>query len=176
MMQRLILRPLAVALALAGYATGASAQQPGTRVTRDFVQAAAQTDEFEILEATTALAQSQDQQVRAFAQAMIQAHGETTESLKTAVAKAGLDQPKPGISGDQSSFLASLQSMRGADFDKAYIRQQTLVHHAALAVIQAYATSGDDATIRQAAAATVPIVASHLEMLARMAGGANGSQ
>lgn len=175
-MRRPILSSLAASLALVGTATGVSAQPPGTRMTRDFVQATAQTDQFEILEATTALAQSQDQQVRAFAQAMIEAHAQTTASVKAAVAKAGLEQPTPGISGDQSGFLASLQSQRGVDFDKTYIRQQMLVHRAALAVVQGYASAGDDATIRQAAAATVPIISSHLDMLVQMTGGASGSQ
>jgi putative membrane protein len=153
---------------VAALATAAMAQQPGSRQTRDFVQAAAQSDTFEMLEATTALAQSQDAQVRSFAQAMIQAHHQTSDALRQAVTKVSLEQPNPGVSGDQSAFLAALQSARGADFDKLYVRQQVLAHRAALAVEQGYATSGDDATIRQVASTTVPIVSSHLQMAEQM--------
>jgi putative membrane protein len=148
------------------------AQDPGSRQAREFVQAAAQTDEFEIMEAHTALAQSTDSQVRSFAQAMIEAHTQTREAMRRAVEKAGLKPPAPGMNGDQSNFLASLQSQRGVDFDRTYIRQQALAHRAALAVQEAYAASGDQPAIRQAAAAAVPIISNHLamaeQMLARM--------
>jgi putative membrane protein len=159
-------RSLIGVLAASAIVAGATAAPPaGTRMTRDFVQAAAQTDEFEIMEATTALAQSHDAQVRSFAQAMIQAHRQTTADLKQAVAKAGLEQPKSGLSGDHSAFLAALQSQRGADFDRTYLKQQMLGHHSALAVMQGYAASGDDPTVRQVAIAAVPILTSHLQML-----------
>lgn len=146
----------------------AVAQPPGSRQTRDFVQAAAQSDQFEILEATTALAQSEDPQVRTFAQTMIEAHRQTSERLEQAVAKAGLEQPNPGISGDQSMFLASLQSQRGPDFDKTYIRQQVLAHQAALATENGYAGSGDETMIREVATAIIPTVNAHLQMAERM--------
>jgi putative membrane protein len=166
MMRLFPFRSLTGVLAASAIVAGATAAPPaGTRMTRDFVQAAAQTDEFEIVESTTVLAQSQDAQVRSFAQAMIQAHRQTTADLKQAVAKVGLEEPKPGMSGDQSAFLAALQSQRGADFDRTYLKQQMLVHHSALTVMQGYAASGDDPTIRQVAIAAVPIVTSHLQML-----------
>lgn len=164
------------ALTMAMLSAPAAAQASGSRQTRDFVQAAAQSDQFEILEAHTALAQSSDAGIRAFAQSMIQAHQDTAAHLRQAAAKAGLEPPKPGLSGDQSMFLAALQSQRGQDFDRTYVRQQMLAHQSALAVEQAYASAGDDQDIRQIAIATVPIVSTHLEMLARMAGNGNGER
>lgn len=163
------------ALSAAILATPAVAQEPGSRETRDFVQAAAQSDQFEIMEAQTALAQSADPQVRAFAQQMIQAHQQTSASLVQAATGAGLKPPKPGLAGDQSMFLAALQSQRGPDFDKTYVRQQVLAHSAALAVEQAYAASGDNAAIKQVAASTVPIISSHLQMAETMKASMGGS-
>jgi putative membrane protein len=151
-------------------AVPAVAQEPGTRQTREFIQAAAQTDQFEIMEAMTALAQSSDDRVRGFAREMIQTHRQTSATLQQAVEKAGLKPPQPGLSGDQSMFLASLQSQRGLDFDKTYIKQQALAHRAALAVQQGYATSGDNQAIRQAAASTVPIITHHLQMVEQLQG------
>lgn len=142
----------------------AAAQQSGSRQTREFVQAAAQSDQFEIMEAHTALAQSTDPRVRDFAQQMLQAHQQTSATLLQAAASSELQPPEPGLSGDQSAFLAALQSQRGSEFDKAYIRQQVLAHRSTLAVEQAYAASGDNAMIRQVAASTVPIVTAHLQM------------
>jgi putative membrane protein len=153
----------------------AAAQQVGSRQTREFVQAAAQSDEFEIMEAHTVLVQSTDPQVRAFAQQMLQAHQQTSASLIQAATRAGLEPPTPGLGGDQSAFLAALQSQRGADFDMTYVRQQVLAHDAALAVEQGYASSGDNPAIQQAAAATLPIIASHLQMAERMKASMGGS-
>jgi putative membrane protein len=148
-------------------ATTAAVAEPGSRQTRDFVQAAAQSDQFEIMEGRTALAQSTNPHVRAFAEAMIEAHERTGEQLRKAAIGAGLNPPKPGLGGDQSMFLAALQSQRGADFDKAYIRQQVLAHAAALAIERDYAASGDNETIRQAASLTVPIISAHEQMAER---------
>ena len=153
----------------------AVAQEPGSRQTREFLQATAQSDQFEIMEAHTALAQATDPQVRAFAQQMIPAHQQTSASLIQAVTSAGLQPPKPGLGGDQSAFLAALQSQRGADFDKTYVRQQVLAHRAALAVEQGYAASGDDPTMKQAAAAMVPIITAHLQMAEQMLASMGGS-
>jgi len=96
---------------------------------------------------------------------MIQAHLRTAADLKQAVTKAGLEKPKPGLSGDQSAFLAALQSQRGADFDRTYLKQQMLVHRSAVVVMRGYSSSGEDPTIRQAATAEISILASHLQML-----------
>jgi len=166
---------LGLMAAAATLATPALAQDPGSRQTREFVQAAAQSDQFEIMEAQTVLAQSQTPRVRAFAEAMIQAHRQTSADLLQAVQKAGLKLPNPGIGGDQSAFLAALQSQRGPDLDRTYLRQQALAHRSALAVEQGYAASGDEATVRQAAVAAVPIITSHLKMAEQMEAEAGGS-
>jgi putative membrane protein len=143
-------------------------QEPGSRQTREFVQASAQSDQFEILEGYTALAESSDPNVRAFTQDMIETHQQTTDTLLRAAARAGLSPPNPGISGDQSMMLAALQSARGANFDKTFIRQQALAHQSALVTRQIYAASGDDTTIKQTAVAAMPIISSHLQMAARI--------
>jgi putative membrane protein len=155
----------------------AFAQDPSSRQTREFVQAAAQTDQFEILEGTTALAESKDPNVRAFAAQMIGVHRQSTADLLNAVASAGLKPPLPGLNGDQSQFLAALQSQRGRDFDKSYVRQQVLVHRAALAVAQAYASDSDgvNAFVRTAAAAAVLVIKSHLAMAEQMQATEDGS-
>jgi putative membrane protein len=170
MTRRLVYRCFALRLAAASTALLAGtawAHPPASPQTRDFVQAAAQSDEFEMLEGRTALAQSDDPKVRDFAKAMIQAHGRTSEQIRRAVAASGLEPPRRGISGDQSMFLAALQSARGAAFDKLYFRQQLLAHRAALAVVGDYAAMGTDAAVRQAAGAIVPVISSHLEMAER---------
>jgi putative membrane protein len=158
-----------IGMLLAGLAiVPATAQPPGSRQTREFIQAAGESDTFEMMEARTALGQSSDPQVIAFAQQMIRDHGETTQRLEQATALAGLPPPPMSVGASQSPFLASLQSLRGPDFDRAYWQQQALAHRSTLVVEQAYATSGDDPAIRSVAAAAIRIISSHLAVAEQM--------
>jgi putative membrane protein len=155
--------------------TGWAAPPPGSRQTRDFVEAAAQSDAFEVLEAQTVLATTRDPAIRAFAEHMIHDHGETTRALVQAAARSGLEPPPAGISSDQAALLGALQSLRGHDFDVAYLRQQMIAHSGALAVEQQYARSGDDPAVRAAAAAATPMIAAHLAMVEQLRAKLGGS-
>jgi len=150
-----------------------AAQDKGSRQTRDYIQAAGQSDAFEILEAETALTQSNDPQVRAFAQQMVQDHGQTSQSLKQATIKSGLEPPPTGVGADQAPLLAALQSVREPEFDKLYWRHQLIGHSSALTTAQKYAAEGDDPAIRQKAQASVSIITSHLTIAQRKADAGN---
>ena len=153
-------------------ATPAAAQAAGSRQTREFIQAAGESDTFEVMEAYTALAESHDPQVLAFARAMIRDHGQTSQALEEAAARAGIEPPPKAVGAGQSPFLAALQSLRGREFDQGYWRQQALAHRSALTEQQRYAADGDTPAIRQAARAAVPIIQAHLAMAERMSAGA----
>ena len=157
------------------FASPASAQAQGSKATRDYVQAAGQSDAFEMLEAQTALTQSADPQVRAFAQMMLADHGRTSQALQQATATSGLTPPPMGVGADQAPLLGALQGLRGREFDQAYWRHQVLGHRSALTATQIYAASGDDAAVRQAAQAAVPIIQAHLQKAEQMAAMTGGS-
>jgi putative membrane protein len=159
---------LAAAAAGALLATAAPAQEPGSRQTREFVQAAAESDTFELMEAYSALALSKDAQVLAFAQQMIRDHSQTSRTLQAAATQAGLKPPVMQVGAGQTMFLASLQSARGRDFDKTYWKQQALAHRSALVTEQQYAASGDAPAVRQAAQAAIPLIQAHLAMAEQM--------
>ncbi len=136
--------------------------------TKDFVEAAAQSDHFEIVEAQTALAQTHDPRVRAFARQMIPAHTETSQVLQQAARRAGLPPPPMSLSGDQQRLLGALQSQRGPEFDRTYARQQALAHQEALTVEQAYARQGANGDVREAARSAVPVIRRHLAMAVQL--------
>lgn len=158
------------AILLAGAVSRAAfaAADPGSRQTREFVQAAGQSDSFEILEASTVLSQTTNPDVRSFAQHMLDDHTRTKAALADATARAGLAPPPDGPSTDQAQMLSALQSERGPDFDKTYLKQQALAHHSALAVEQKYAAQGDQPALRQAASSAVPVISAHLQMAEQM--------
>jgi putative membrane protein len=132
----------------------------------EFVQSAAQSDGYELAAAQDALAQSRSPQVRTFAEQMLADHARVEQALRDAAVASGLAPPQPHVGGDQMRFLASLQSLRGSDFDREYARQQVLAHTSALTTMRSYAASGSDANLRRAAAFVMPIIERHL-LLAR---------
>ena len=172
-MSRSILAAVGLVSALAAGVQPSQAQTASTR-TRNFVQNAAQSDQFEILEGETTLGQSGDPRVRAFAKEMISAHHATTQALAQATAADGAEPPPPGLGGDQQKLLGTLQSLRGRDFDRTYAHQQVLAHVEALLVEQTYAADGPQPDIRQAARSAVPIIQRHLEMARRLQGELGG--
>ncbi len=154
--------------ALIGFGVPALAQEPGSRTTREFVQAAGESDAFEIAEAQTALAQSRDPAVLAFARRMIADHQATSRALAVAMEQVGLAPPPMQVGAGLAPFLAALQSARGGDFDRLYWKQQAYAHRAALVTAERYAADGDTPALRQAAALTVPVIRSHLAMAEKM--------
>jgi putative membrane protein len=164
---------LAVAAVLGGHE--AIAQTAIPPAAQDFALSAAQSDQYEILAGRDALAQSQNSSIRAFAQQMIEDHTRTSETLRQAVSAAGLSQPPSGMSGDQTMMLSALQSLRGAEFDQAYARQQVLAHRQALAVADSYAKSGADANLRKTAQSAVPLIQHHLEQAEQLRAALGGS-
>ena len=164
--------PLVLALvALASAASvRPSAGQPGPKPmpTADFVKAAAGSDQYEILAAEVATIEGRNPRVRAYAQQMIQDHSRTSQALRQAALSAGLGPPPPGLGDDGARMLSQLQSLKGQDFDRAYVKQQVLAHHQALVVEQGYARSGSDVAVRQAAQSAGPIIQHHLEMAGQM--------
>lgn len=159
----------AVAAGLAG--ANAAAQTAQTAIPpapADFAMAAAQSAQYEIEAAQLALAQSHDASVRAFAEQMIQDHTRGREAIGQAAQASGLPRPPPAMSSDQASMLGALQSLRGADFDKAYARQQVLAHSQALAVEQSFAASGADPNLRKVAQTDVPMIQAHLDRANRL--------
>ena len=159
---------VAVAVTVAFAATSAVAQPPMSAA--DFLSAAAQSDLYEIDAAELILAQSQDPQVRAFAQEMVVDHTQTSKALAQAAHASGLAAPPMALSGDQRAMLGALQSVKSPDLERTYITQQVNAHLSALVMEQGYASSGVDPNLRNAARAAVPTIQHHLEMAQQMKG------
>ena len=85
----------AIALAVIIGGHGAQAQTPIPPSPKDFVMAASQSDQYEILAARVASVQGQDPRVRTFAQEMIQEHTRLAEDLSKAATASGLPPPEP---------------------------------------------------------------------------------
>lgn len=132
---------------------------------QDFANTAAASDMFEIESSKIAAKVTTSAAVKKFAQSMIEAHTSSTAKLKTAAGEASpAIKPNPTLPADLQAKLDALKDQKGAEFDAAYIREQTAAHEATLSALQLYAASGDVPSLKAFAAGLVPIVTGHLEM------------
>ena len=166
-----MIRTLAFASALALTAAAAvpfapaSAQPaPSAVSTRDFVTAAAQSDEFERRAGRMAQSMARSHRVQEFGARMVRDHTMTTEGLKAAIRRSGHPvPPPPPLSPDQQQMLDQLKGS-GPGFDGVYLQQQVQAHQQALELMRSYGRSGDNPAIREAANKTAPLVRHHLMM------------
>ena len=84
----------------------------------EFAALAASSNMFEIESSNLALAQSQDDTVRAFAQHMITDHTAAGEKMKAAAAKDGIT-PQPMMAAKEQAVFDKLKAEEGGDFDEA---------------------------------------------------------
>jgi len=131
-----------------------------------FVQRAALSDMYEIESSRLALERSQSQEVRRFAQMMIDGHTATTREAQAAIRAQNLTITAPtSLDRAGSDRIADLRSAPAADFDDRYLDQQTEAHEQALALMRGYAEGGDNPAFQQWAGRTAPVIEEHLRMV-----------
>lgn len=136
----------------------------------DYVSEAARGDMYEIQSSQLALSNASSAQVKQFAQTMVSDHTTTTSMLKQAIqggAVAGATLPQ-SLDPRRAGMVTQLRALKGADFDREYLRQQLTAHEEALALHQGYAQDGGNGTLKGFAAQTAPRVAQHLQMVQSM--------
>ncbi len=144
-----------IAAALNSY-TEAAGNQYG------FVTTAGQAGMAEIALANMALAKSQSEDVRQFAQMMIADHTKAGAELRAMAARKNYDFPAEP-SAAQKTSADTMAGLSGAAFDKAYIQTAITDHQAAVSLFETEARSGADADVKAWAAATLPAISAHLQ-------------
>lgn len=148
---------LAGALMLA--ASSVSAQMPSVG-DADFVMKASVGNTFEVEEAKLALERATDSRLKAFAQEMIDDHGDAMKKLMDVARKAGqksemmLDKP-------HQAMLDNLKTFTGTDFDKIYIADQVAAHAETVALLSDYNQNGQNADLKNWAKQVLPVVKGH---------------
>lgn len=135
----------------------ASAQETDTL----FATAAAQSDLYEIASSELALARASSEEVRAFAQRMIDDHTATTEQLTPIAEELGVTPPTETTAAAQLD-IAYLETLEGEAFDTAYMEQQRLSHEAAVAAFEIAAETAQNEALKAFAAENLPIIQAHM--------------
>ncbi|MYZ46022.1 DUF4142 domain-containing protein [Schauerella aestuarii] len=160
-MNKIRLTAVAVLLAV-GLAGGASAADLA-RADRNFLEAAAEAEMFEIGAGKVAVQNAQAAEVKAFAQMMIADHTKLDGELKALAASKGFTLPTEFSRGPRKD-LEALTQKSGREFDVDYAENVAVDAHEE--VYELYKDAVDDikdADIRAFAWRTLPGLQAHLE-------------
>jgi putative membrane protein len=150
----------------ASAAAGGSPQDKLSPADQQFVQDAGTAGATEIAASKLALTNSSDVQVKSFAQRMIVDHTRLARNLDIVAKRHGITAAPSA----DASVTGSLESLRGADFDKAYIAKVAVDgHRKAVALFSTESKNGNDALLKNAAIKALPIIKYHYAMAQQLA-------
>lgn len=138
--------------------TLASAQQVTDAKT--FAAAAASSNMFEIASSEIALQKATSDDVKQFAQHMIDDHTAAGVKMNAAAQKDGIAPPDAMLEKDQAQ-LQKLQSAAPDAFQAEYVAAQATAHDQAVALFKTFSESGQESALRAFAAETLPTLQEH---------------
>ena len=130
---------------------------------KNFVNKASVGNEFEIESSRLALQQSQNDDVKDFAQQMVDDHTQIGNDLTSVIANSNAKIPTPDNKLDpaHAKLLSKLRSLSGPDFDKLYIKDQIKGHDDAMELFENYSAHGQNSALRDFANRTLPMIKKH---------------
>jgi putative membrane protein len=130
---------------------------------KTFVAKAGMAGLYEVQAGNLALQKAESAGVRAFAQRMIADHGKANAELAQLATVKGLALPAE-LEGEHEAAVEHLNTLSGAEFDKAYMDHMRGDHQKDVAEFEKAAASAQDADIKAFAAKTLPVLREHLQL------------
>ena len=163
--------PVNAAQDVAATAVGAASGLTAPMTTDGYVKAAAMGDMYEVEAGKIAQQRAKSPEVKALGAMMVKDHTQSTQMVKDAVQKGGLNiAPPAGLDERRKGMLDNLRQAGDSDFDLAYLHQQLGAHIEALELHKGYAAHGDNAALKDAANKIVPVVQKHLDEIRKIGG------
>ena len=148
----------------AGAATGAKLSAGDEKILKDMAMA----DMAEVEGGKMAQGKSQNSDVKAFAQQMIDDHTANLNEVKALAQARGVTLPTEP-DAKHKAMAAKLEKMSGDAFDKAYMKQAGVQDHKTVhAKLMAAAKKAKDADLKALVEKTEPVVAQHLKSAEQM--------
>ncbi len=131
---------------------------------QSFASQAAIIGKAEIELGQIALKNTQDAGVRKYAERMVKDHSAADKKLKAIAAKESLQLPQ-SLDQEHESLKTKLQSLKGEDFDRAYVKAMANGHDKAVALFESASQQTQmPGELKQFAASTLPTLEEHKEM------------
>jgi putative membrane protein len=145
-------------------------QTPGqpSPADRMFVKTAMQGSMAEVQLGQLTLQKTSNDQVKQFAQHMIDDHTKLNEQMKPVAQQLGVEIPTQ-VSKKDKTVMNKLQALSGPAYDQAYIKDMVKDHKQDLSEFQMEASSGQDQATKDAATQGSRVIAQHLQMAQQMA-------
>jgi putative membrane protein len=163
----------AYAMAIALLATPVIAQnttnQKGaSQAAQTFVTEAANGGMFEVESSRMALQKATGNEVKSFAQRMVDDHGKANKELEGIAGKIGAKVPGK-MNQKHQGMVDKLKGSSVQQFHAAYISSQEQAHKEAIQLFSGYANSGDNPELKAFASKTLPIIQEHAKHVSEMA-------
>ena len=141
------------------------APEPGLVSPEDrvFLKSALEGGMFEVQLGQLALQKSNNADVKAFAQKMVDDHTKMGDQMKTMAEQIGVKLPKE-ISKKDHATMAKLQALSGEEFDKAYMEDMVKGHKTDLNEFQIEADGGSSPPVKDVANRGAQLISQHLQM------------
>ncbi|MBD2451761.1 DUF4142 domain-containing protein [Nostoc sp. FACHB-152] len=140
---------------------------------RLYVTESAQGGLTEIQLANLALQKSKNNEIRQYANQMIQEHTPVNQQLIQLATQKGL-KPPTALGPKYQAAIARISQLSGADFDRAYKNEAGINLHMEFLVVQRRQTKlGQDADLQGFATKNIPVTQRYLEMGNRLLAASN---
>jgi len=134
------------------------------REDESFLENAIQGSHAEIVGSRLALEKTEDVDVKAFAQMMIDDHTTMVEEAETLAASKGMTPPT-GPSVMQSTEITALKALTGGAFNAMYVNRIGVAsHEATVEMFEKASHEAQDPDVKALASKTLPKLRHHLEM------------
>ena len=128
---------------------------------------AAQGGMTEVELSNLALQKSQNEEVKRYAQMMVDDHTKANDELKTLAQSKNVTLPT-AMNSKQMAMKDKLSGLSGDAFDKEYMKMMVKDHDKTVKLFQKQADKGMDADVKSFAAGKLPILKSHQTMARTM--------
>ena len=155
-----------IGLLIVCFAAGSALAQTSSS-TQSFIHNASVGNQFEISSSRLALQKSSNNDIKQFAQHMVDDHTQIGNQMKDALAKsgAGLPQPATALDARHQKLLNKLNNASGADFDRQYVKSQLAAHKDAVVLFRDYSKNGDNSSLKSFASQALPIIEEHYKRI-----------
>ena len=109
-------------------------------------------------------------EVKKFGERMITDHTKANQDLMTAAKAANIAVPG-GLPDEQTKEYDRFKNLKGAEFDKAYIKHMVEDHEKAVKLFENASKNLKDPGLKAFATKTLPTIKEHLEMAKKLGGG-----
>ena len=153
-------------------ATSAFAQDNAASATKvdktTFMKMATSSNLLEIQSSELALQRATSEDVKAFANQMIQDHTKASEDMAAVLQKKGMAPPTE-LDAKHKQMLQDLAN-DNSNFDHAYVELQRGAHQEAVELFTSYSANPDDQDLGAFAQKTLPTLRSHLDHVTKLKG------